>query len=147
MSSQSSTPTARRHASTASMPARARSLKSFLPDEIVNPTTVEELGTKIEVIMKTASNEQFAALDVLLRIVRELINRDDFGAANTAYYNKLVNQVVTGRRSWHTLTARIDEIPGICEPIAMGYDLLLCGVEMPAAMPAKPVRGWRRHIS
>lgn len=119
-------------------------LHDEIDEQIANPTTKQDLLKKIDVVLKTATPVQREALKALHQIVNELDVEQNEGI-NCRFYNKLVNQVICGKRTKATLANKVDDVNGVPHMIARSYNLPLPTVSTcTLAEPKKPRFGGTR---
>lgn len=98
---------------TSSNPRRPKSGDSGgLPDHLANPTTVNNLQEKINLLLKTAETSQRPAL-AALKTAADLVTSDAAEEGNVQWLDRLVNQVVCGQRTFETLAVKVGDVPGL----------------------------------
>ena len=91
-----------------------------LPEHLNNPTCIKHLVDKANLLMKPHLNhdrmpvsEIGKAIAAIIKVTHLVSRGDKVEKKNTAYYNRLLNQVVQGKRVIATLVDNVDGVPGI----------------------------------
>lgn len=107
-----------------------------LPEHLVNPANMVGLVKKANLLLKPHLDHNQKPASPTGRAIAAIIEATTLVArgkrekANTDYYDRLLNQVVQGKRDITTLCANVDGVPGINSEFAR-----LIGVPLPTVSP------------